>query len=122
MWIGGDDAWHQSGRPFPTWPARMVPTAGRWELQVANGYIQWRYQDGSWAKACSPLSALEGVDGKDGITPQLRINPTPMSGRCPMMKVQLVSLGVSATGQDGQDGREVGCATTVTTSSGNMWT
>ena len=108
----GDDAWRDL--------AALSDLAGKdgadgreVELQVAEGYIQWRYQDGSWTNLF-PLSALQGVDGKDGndgITPQLRINPDTNEWEVSYDKgTKWVSLGVSATGrdgQDGQDGREV---------------
>ena len=54
---------------------------------------------------------MDGKDGNDGITPQLRINPDTNEWEVSYDKgTKWVSLGVSATGrdgQDGQDGREV---------------
>ena len=77
------------------------------ELQVSNGYIQWRYEGGTWSNLVD-LSTLtgaagqdkprvvrmarmvrDGADGQDGegrVTPSFRINPDTTSGRCPTMK------------------------------------
>ena len=46
------------------------------ELQIANGYIQWRYTTGAdtaW-KNLMPLSDLKGEDGEDGDTPYIGSN------------------------------------------------
>ena len=92
------------------------------ELQVANGYIQWRYKDGSWSNLLD-LSDLtgaagqDGQDGEDGITPQLRINPDTNEWEVSYDNgATWASLGVNATGADGQDGK-----TPTIGANGNWW-
>ena len=95
------------------------------ELQVAGGYIQWRYTGGTWNDliALSLLKGADGTDGEDGqdgITPQLRINADTN-----MWEVSYdnggtwTSLGVKATGSDGQDGADG--LTPYIGSNGNWW-
>ena len=106
--------WEVSYDDGATWTSLGVKATGEAgadgreiELQVANGYIQWRYTGGTWANliALAALKGADGSDGADGITPQLRISSS--SGEWEISYdngTTYTSLGVKATGADGKDG------------------
>ena len=76
------------------------------ELQIANGYIQWRYTTGAdtdW-KNLMPLSDLKGEDGEDGDTPYIGSNGNWWIGT---MDTGVRANGKNgSSGSDGSDGRD----------------
>ena len=89
--------------PFPTWPARMVLTAGEVKLQVAEATSSGAMRAVITGPTCSHLSALE-VWTAGRHHPPASHNPDTNEWEVSYDKgANWVSLQVSATGQDGRE-------------------
>lgn len=81
----------------PNVTVRQDPITGDW-CWVING--EWLMVNGEKVRA-------NGKDGKDGITPEVRIDPnTGMWEYSPDGGTTWISTGTVATGNDGQDGKD----------------
>ena len=82
------------------------------ELRVYNGFVQWKYSGDSAWRDLIALSDLKGEkgdpgqDGKDGITPRLKIDDDNFWYVSYDGGQSWISLGVKATGETGAPGQE----------------